>query len=231
MLYKKWKPFYKQILNDFNFEYKNDIESAKLLDNLLSEKNIFSIKELEKNIKGKKVAIFGAGSSLENSKYYLKNELKNSIKITADGATSFLLENKIIPDIIVTDLDGKISDQIQANKTKSLIVIHAHGDNFDKIKNYLPEFKGKIIGTTQTNPKDFKNLYNFGGFTDGDRAVFLADHFKAKKIYLLGFDYENKIGKYSFSDKKNRKIKLRKLKWCKKLISELQKQLPNIKYL
>ena len=48
-----------------------------------------------------------------------------------------------------------------------------------KIKN--------CIGTTQTNP--FNKIQNFGGFTDGDRGVFLASHFDAKKIILFGMDF------------------------------------------
>ena len=45
-----------------------------------------------------------------------------------------------------------------------------------------------VIGTTQIEP--ISDVYNFGGFTDGDRAVFLAEHFGAKEIELVGFDFE-----------------------------------------
>ena len=51
------------------------------------------------------------------------------------------------------------------------------------------------IGTTQTNP--FNKVQNFGGFTDGDRGVFLASYFNAKKIILFGMDFGNQIGKFS----------------------------------
>jgi len=153
------------------------------------------------------------------------------ITITADGVTTAFVEKDIIPDVVVTDLDGKISDQIAANKKGSIAIIHAHGDNIDKIIKYVPKFKGNIIGTTQTDPSIFDNIHNFGGFTDGDRCVFLSDHFKAKKIYLSSFDYENKIGKYSFSKNKNKIKKLKKLKWCRCLIEELRKENPNIEYI
>ena len=51
-------------------------------------------------------------------------------------------------------------------------------------------------------PEKFANLQNYGGFTDGDRAVFIADHFKAKKIFLIGFDFNDDVGRYSFTKNK-----------------------------
>jgi Uncharacterized Rossmann fold enzyme len=47
------------------------------------------------------------------------------------------------------------------------------------------------IGTTQTNP--FNKVQNFGGFTDGDRGVFLASYFKAKKLFYLVWILEIKL--------------------------------------
>ena len=117
----------------------------------------------------------------------------------------YLLKNKIQPDIIVTDLDGNISDQKKANDKSSKIIIHAHGNNIEKIKNYVPIFNREILGTIQINPRPYKYLKNYGGFTDGDRAVFLSDHFQAKSIYLVGFDYNNQIGHYSFADNKDKR--------------------------
>jgi len=174
-------------------------------------------------IKNRELIVFGAGPSLEKSIVKHKNLFTDKIKISADGATTALLKNSILPDIIVTDLDGRIVDQIKANAEGSIIVVHAHGDNLDKIKSYVPSFKGPIAGTTQTNPKNYSKLNNFGGFTDGDRAVYLADHFHAKKIYLMGFDFNKKIGEYSFAGKKDKNLKLKKLEWCKALIDKIER--------
>ena len=217
MIYKNWEQIYKKILKDFNLKESEDKKSAELLETLISNKSIFPLKNLSQLIKDKQVFVFGAGSSLENSIIKNKKNFNPFIKISADGATSALIKHAIIPDIIVTDLDGNVKDQIKSNNQGSIIIIHAHSDNKDKITKYLPKIKGKIIGTTQTDPSKFKNLHNFGGFTDGDRAVFIANHFKAKKINLIGFDFNGKIGKYSFSENKNKELKLKKLKWCKKL--------------
>ena len=232
MNYMQWASIYKQILADFSYSTKKDIESAKILDNLLTGLNkklvFFKLNEL---IKNKEIWIFGAGPSLEKSIKKQKNNFLNKTKIAADGATSALLKYDIIPDIIITDLDGKVIDQIKANKAGSVVILHAHGDNIDKIKSFTTKFNKEKIGTTQTDPSLYKNLFNFGGFSDGDRAVFMATHFQAKKINLVGFDYNNEIGEYSFAENKDKKIKIKKLKWCKRLIEKLNGKNQNIEYL
>lgn len=230
MFYKQWAPIYKKIVDDFGFSIKKDKLSADILEELLKINKSFLIKKLKELIYNKEIIVFGAGPSLENSIEIKKIRFADKIKISADGATTALLEKNIQPDLIVTDLDGKVSDQIYANSKGSTLVIHAHGDNINKIKKYVPEFKGSVIGSTQTNPKKYKNVYNFGGFTDGDRAVFLANHFNAKKIHLVGFDFNGEIGKYSFSEKKDKNLKLKKLRWCKYLIKYLMKNENNISW-
>ena len=72
-----------------------------------------------------------------------------------------------------------------------------------------------------TQAKPMGKVNNFGGFTDGDRCVFLANHFKAKKIILLGMDFGTKIGKYSKITVSNRMIKIAKLLRGKKLLEWL----------
>ena len=211
--FNEWEFIYNNILKDFGFNKKDDEKSAFILSELVKNKsNIIETIGIQKLIKNKEVYIFGGAVSSK-----ILNDF-NGILISADGATTALLKNKIIPEIIVTDLDGIIKDILYANEKKSIAIIHAHGDNIDKVKKYLPKFKGKILCTTQSRP--IENVYNFGGFTDGDRAVYLADFFHAKKINLIGFDY-NKIGKFSFSE--NRELKLKKLKWAEKLIERIDK--------
>jgi uncharacterized Rossmann fold enzyme len=136
----------------------------------------------------------------------LKN-FKKIIKIAADSSLKPLVDNGIIPDIVVTDLDGDENTIKKIAKTKSIFVIHAHGDNIKKLE--LVKKIKNCIGTTQSNP--FNKIQNFGGFTDGDRGVFLANYFGAKKIILFGMDFGNRIGKFSNTKKADRKIKLKKL--------------------
>jgi len=230
MNFTTWEPFYKNIVTDFSFSVEDDERAAALLNELLQKKSS-AINKLKDLIDGKDMFIFGASPSLESSIIKYKERFVDRVTIAADGATSALLKHNIVPDIIVTDLDGNMGDQHQANLKRSIVVIHAHGDNIEQIKTEVPMFKGDLIGTTQTDPRSHNRLYNFGGFTDGDRAAYLADHFHAKNIWLLGFDFTGEIGSYSFVEHKNKDIKLKKLQWCKQLLDILQKDNPNIQYL
>ena len=206
-----WKAKFKEIRKEFEYSEKEDLRSAKKLNSLLKKK--FPKKQLKNLIEGKTVFIIGAGPSLSKSLKYLK-KCKNVTKIVADGAVRGLLEKDIKPDILVTDLDGDIGSIIKFGKTKNPIMVHAHGDNYDKL-NIVKELSS-VIGTTQT--ETFGKMENFGGFTDGDRCVFLAEYFKAKKIVLIGMDFGQEIGKYSKHKVTNRKIKIKKLKFGKKII-------------
>lgn len=219
MNYPEWEPIYKQILDDFGFEQAEDEAAAVVLKDLLVLKNKISIKELSEIINNKQVHIFGAGPSL-NSDIAVADNTFDGVIIAADGATSELVKKDIIPDIIVTDLDGFIPDQVRANEQGAILIVHAHGDNTPALKTWVPKFNGNLLGTTQARPPDGDEIYNFGGFTDGDRATFLAAHFNAKKINLIAFNF-NQVGKTSY--KNNSKTKLRKLTWANLLIGMIKK--------
>jgi len=217
--YSEWEKIYKSILADFGFSEEEDVKSAKVLDRILSDKDTEKIiTKIGSLIKGKDVIVFGAGDSVCRSITRFRGFVELSTKISADGATSALLEEGIVPDIVVTDLDGDIDDIMLANNMGSIVVLHAHGDNIEKI-NLLASKFDRVVGTTQTNPSMFRNLLNFGGFTDGDRAVFLARHFKPRRIYLAGFDFDGKIGRYSFTSERKVSLKLKKLEWCRRLLA------------
>lgn len=209
-----WNKKYSEILREFKYSEKQDTESAIILNSIL-RKNA-SIKKINQQIKGKTIFVIGAGPSLSLAIPILKN-FEKTVKIVADSAVKPLIENGIKPDIIVTDLDGDEDSLIKAGRTNSIFVVHAHGDNIAKL--YLAENFKNCIGTTQSKP--FKNIQNFGGFTDGDRAVFLASHFNAKKIILFGMDFGKKIGRYSHTKVTERKIKLKKLRKGKSLLEWL----------
>ena len=218
MTIKGWESKYREILKDFGYSRKKDIQSCKLLDSLLPKKT--RIAEIKDLIEKKPVFVVGAGPSLPSSISILKKH-KKITKIVADGATKAIIENGLKPDIVVTDLDGDIKSLKKAGRTNTIMVVHAHGDNSEKI-HFVKNFKN-CIGTTQTKPMG--KVHNFGGFTDGDRCVFLANHFKAKKIILLGMDFGTRIGKYSKSTVVNRTIKIKKLRRGKKLLEWLAQKM------
>jgi len=209
-----WESKYQEILKDFGYSRKKDIQSCKLLDSLLPKKaSVVKIRDL---IENKPVFVIGAGPSLPSCISILK-KYKKITKIVADGATKAIIENNLKPDIVVTDLDGDIKSLKKAGRTNTMMVVHAHGDNTEKI--HLVKYFKNCIGTTQT--KSVGKVHNFGGFTDGDRCVFLASHFKAKKIILLGMDFGTRIGKYSKVSVVNRNTKIAKLRRGKKLLEWL----------
>jgi uncharacterized Rossmann fold enzyme len=107
----------------------------------------------------------------------------------SDGAANCLFARGILPDAIVTDLDGATDAFPEMNRAGTVIVVHAHGDNMDLIRRWVPRFPGPLVGTTQSRP--FDGIHNFGGFSDGDRAVFLADALGASEVVLAGFDLDD----------------------------------------
>jgi len=204
MMISGWKKRYLLILKELGYSQKKDRESAIILDSILKKTNTTG--KILKLIEGKTVFVIGSGPSLSNAIPKLK-KLKKSIKIAADSSLKPLVDNGIIPDIVVTDLDGDENTIKKIAKTKSIFIIHAHGDNIEKLE--LVKKIRNCIGTTQSNP--FNKIQNFGGFTDGDRGVFLANYFGAKKIILFGMDFGDRIGKFSNTKNSDRKIKLKKL--------------------
>ena len=214
MTIRGWKTRFNEIRRDFGYSEREDLRSAKKLNSLL--KNKTSKKQLQKIIENKTVFIIGAGPSLSRSLEYLK-KCRNVTKIVADGAVRGLLEKDIKPDILVTDLDGDMESIVRIGKTRIPVIVHAHGDNQNELE-VVREFSN-VMGSTQTDA--FGKMENFGGFTDGDRCVFLAEYFKAKKIVLIGMDFGDKIGKYSKQKVDNPKIKLKKLKFGKKIVEWL----------
>ncbi|MDC0896891.1 DUF115 domain-containing protein [Nitrosopumilus sp.] len=211
MMISGWEKRYFSILKELNYSEKKDKDSASILDSILKKTD--TIEKVREIIQGKTVFVIGSGPSLSSAIPKLK-KLKKSIKIAADSSLKPLIDNGIIPDIIVTDLDGNEDAIKKISKTKSIFVIHAHGDNIEKLQ--MVKKMKNCIGTTQTNP--FNKIQNFGGFTDGDRGVFLASHFDAKKIILFGMDFGNQIGKFSNTKRSDREIKLKKLEIGKDLL-------------
>ena len=206
-----WEKRYFSILKKLNYSEQKDKESALILDSILKKTD--NVRKLKTIIQDKTVLVIGSGPSLGIAIPKLK-KLEKNIKIAADSSLKPLIDNGIFPDIVVTDLDGDEDAIKKISKTKSILVVHAHGDNIEKLQ--MVKKMKNCIGTTQTNP--FNKIQNFGGFTDGDRGVFLASHFDAKKIILFGMDFGNQIGKFSNTKRSERKIKLKKLKIGKDLL-------------
>ena len=216
MKLEDWMECYQLILEDFHFKKEEDELSAQILNNILDDIGALTPQDIDMK---SKVLVFGAGPSLKPNLTVLKKlDLKDFTLIAADGATTALLEESMIPDIIVTDLDGRIKDILTANRQGALVVVHAHGHNQLQVKKYTPKFHN-VMGTTQSKP--LSSVFNFGGFTDGDRCVFLALALGASVLVLSGMDFGNLVTHYSRPGQKDGladRIKQKKLKWAKKLV-------------
>ena len=219
--FAEWFPYYQGIRSEFGYDSEKDHEAAKILSEMIRKKAL-DPKVLQKKIKGKNIIVVGAGPSLDDEKTlkFIKRN-KKFVKIAADGAVQFLIENKVKPDIVVTDLDGNPAALQKAEKTGAIMVVHAHGDNTTMLKKLVPKFK-KLVGSTQVMPVE--NVHNFGGFTDGDRSVFLAEEFGAKKIVLVGMDFGKSVGKYSKKKVKDLALKKQKMEAGRRLLEMLAKQ-------
>ena len=212
----QWKPWYQKIIDKLGYDPSEDRRAAEILNRLMEGRQIV-LTELKRCIKNQPTLIFGAGPSLESDiKLIEKTKLFDICRvITANGATTGLLRiTNRTPDIIVTDLDGQIEDLKEANRRGAIMVVHAHGDNITQLNRYVKNLKN-IFGTTQIEP--FGNLYNFGGFTDGDRAVILAVVLGGKPIAMAGMDIGTVSGDYS-KKIQSLEIKKVKLRFCKELL-------------
>lgn len=211
MDFAAWEPIYERILKDFGFDREGDEKAAMFLSSMLTVKNTVSLSELEAVISEKPVLACGNAPGLRAE--LSKIDLSAFVIIAADGASAAFMDMGRVPEVICTDLDGNsesdLEKEILACEQGSIVLIHAHGDNLDKLEKYVPRFK-RFIATTQAEP--FDKVYNFGGFSDGDRCVFVAQNFRAKSVRLAGFDFE---------DPCVNPIKKKKLKWAKELIGML----------
>ena len=206
MRLESWEPLYLAIQEDFGFSRRRDEEAAELLRELLQGREN-SLLAAEALLSGRRAVICGNAPCLAQELEYMQDkEVDDAVFLAADGATASLLEHGILPAIVVTDLDGFFPAIIQANQMGSIAVVHAHGDNLEALKRYVP-LLDRVIGTVQCQPPE--GLYNFGGFTDGDRAVFLAREMGAASIELVGFD---------FDDQTVTPRKKKKLAWARKLL-------------
>ena len=199
MDFAEWEPHYITILDYFGFDRAQDEEAARLLASLLSCDDLPLLRSL---CSGKHVTVCGNAPCLKDELGQIRG-----VVFAADAAAEVLLDHNIRPDAIFTDLDGATDRFIEMNRDGTVIVIHAHGDNIPLLRHWVPRFSGRVVGTTQSKP--LMHVHNFGGFTDGDRAVFAADELGASGITIIGFDLD---------DTAVDPMKRGKLFWARKLL-------------
>ena len=202
----EWGRIYSEILEDFGYSQIEDEASARLLAAVMINADLIGEDEASLFF-GREVTVFGPAYKEPVSRDRFPGTL-----ISAGDATAILMEAGTRPDVIVTDLDGDVRSQKEASRMGALTFIHAHGDNSDRIMEHARDFSGPVVLTTQSGP--FGPLVNYGGFTDGDRAVCIARHFGASRIHLAGFDFMSP----AIKEGSDPAVKARKLRWAERII-------------
>ncbi len=203
-----WNTAYAEILEEFGFSKFLDTISAAFLNRLFIARRLGQVDLSE--FMGRDCVVLGPAAS--SSKAMIKQE---EAVIVAGSALESLKPAERV-DFVVTDLDDDPERLVSACGSGSIVVAHAHGDNIDKLIKVFPLLKGSIVISCQTESHDM--ITDFGGFTDGDRAVFFAHYLRAPRIRVVGFDFENPVSKQG-SDPA---IKKKKLAWAKHLIMQLK---------
>jgi 2-amino-4-hydroxy-6-hydroxymethyldihydropteridine diphosphokinase len=204
-----WKPTYMEILSDFHFDPEKDIRAAMVLSKLVETRRIPNYRTIVDKL-GEHVSICGASPSLEKE---IGNLFGDETIISAGSATSRLMRKGIMPDVVVTDLDGEVEYQVEASSNGALLFVHAHGDNIPALREIVPKLTGPLIPTVQCQP--FGTVYNFGGFTDGDRCYTMARHFGIEDIRFIGWDTGNVFNETG----KDLEMKRKKLMWADRIVS------------
>ncbi len=210
MKWEDWRASYERILSDFNYDPGNE-KDAREAGNRASASNPAILKGEEalgvlRKTLARKCLVTGNAPSLavDMDRLSAAGELAGRAIVASDSSCLTLHGLGIIPDVIVTDLDGDIETEKGMNGSGSLAVVHFHGDNIARATEFTGSLRGLAIVTTQAGPTDC--TFNFGGFTDGDRAVLMCEEFGAADVILAGFDFDRVAEKGAEGDIKRRKL-------------------------
>jgi len=100
------------------------------------------------------------------------------VVVAVEGVSARRLhEAGVEPDVVVGDVDWEPESYAFAR----VRVVHIHGDNYRRVLSlgWVPE-----VVTVQSLPPPCHVL--IPGFTDGDRAVYLAHYMGAETIFVMG---------------------------------------------
>tara|TARA_B110000459_G_scaffold201514_1_gene252364 strand:- start:77 stop:835 length:759 start_codon:yes stop_codon:yes gene_type:complete len=142
--------------------------------------------------------------------------------IAADGSVGALNDLTKLA-CVVSDFDGG-THLDEAAEHGAVIVVHAHGDNpqrwFHCLKAWSRFANPPSLVLSHQTPIPLSGAHNFGGFTDGDRAVCFALAMGVPKdqIRLIGFSL-NEVGPWSATTIPA--LKLEKLVWMNRILKSV----------
>lgn len=199
-----WEPVYRAIAADLGYDRDADVRARRLADRHLRP---FAVDRLD--LSDARVAVVvGADLDAEGIR---RARRADDVVATGDALTRLEAAGRP-PRLVVTDLDSDPPRSCARTRCGRVVAVHAHGDNRRALRRWLPRMRpSAVLGTTQVHPGPA--TINAGGFTDGDRAAYLADHLGATELDLVGWD----LGDRSVSPEKRRK-----LDWAARLLTHLE---------
>ncbi|ELY38297.1 6-hydroxymethylpterin diphosphokinase MptE-like protein [Natronorubrum tibetense] len=207
MEFDEWKPVYEAILADFGYDRAGDERARDVLASLTDGFD----RERLPAARDATVAVAGAGPSLDDDTS-LERARGADVVFAASTAADVLADHGIRVDCMVTDLDKNPDTVRRLTDAGVPVAVHAHGDNLPAVRAVVPDCTDEfVLPTTQAAPRG--PVENFGGFTDGDRAAFLADHLGAARLVFVGWDLD---------DPTVEPTKARKLEWAERLLYWLE---------
>lgn len=217
MNFEEWEPLYEQILTDFGYGRGGDQQARDKLESLFTarvEANPEQVVEetlTALDLSGDTVAVVGGAQTLETE---LDAVADADAVVAASNAAARVRTAGVAVDCMVTDLDKTPETAAELTHEGTPVAVHAHGDNLNLVERYVPDFDlGWVIPTTQARPVG--PVRNLGGFTDGDRAAYLADHCGAERLRFYGWD---------FADESVAPEKAQKLAWASRLLHALEQR-------
>ncbi|MFB6126875.1 MAG: 6-hydroxymethylpterin diphosphokinase MptE-like protein [Halolamina sp.] len=205
MQFRDWEPVYKRVLGDFGYSRAADERARDLLGTMVTRFD----RSLLTDIAGAEVVVAGAGPSLSAG---VEEAAAADVVVAASAAAERLRTAGVNVDVMVTDLDKTPGTARELTEAGVPVAIHAHGDNLEELQTHVTSMNADyVVPTTQASPSG--PVRNFGGFTDGDRAAFLADAFGAEQLTFVGWD---------FDDPTLDEDKDQKLRWAARLLHWLE---------
>ncbi len=207
--FAEFEPIYEAILADLGFERTADEQAREIAAKFAQEFDERRLTALE----GGRVAIVGAAPSLKAELRAFDESAVDAI-VAASTAVDTLADHGITVDLMVTDLDKNTETARVLSHSETPVAAHAHGDNIPALETWLPKFDlDWTLVTTQTAPQ--RAVENPGGFSDGDRAAFIAHAFGADELQFIG---------WQFDDPSVGPLKARKLRWAEHLLFWLERR-------
>ena len=216
----------------FGWELQADVASAKSMKMAFDEAEPFGLSKWNINARNqslgvlqlkllKATAVVFVGAAVESQE--LEEMVGDGVVfIAADGAVGALPTQADLA-CIVSDFDGTTHLELAA-KSGATIIAHAHGDNMEAwnecVETWSHFSNPPALVLSHQTPHYFEGMHNWGGFTDGDRALCMAHSLGVnfEDVYLVGYTL-SRVGQWSGRTQES--LKLAKLQWMAAVVQML----------